>query len=325
MRRRELLSMLGGAAAAWPLMAWAQQPAMPVIGLLSGTTREARQIDAIWKGLNQLGYVEGRNVEIEYRWAEGHFDRLPALAEDLVRRRVALIIAMQSVLAPRAAKAATATIPIVFSIGGDAVKLGLVSSLNRPGGNVTGATFLTNLLGAKRLEILRELVPSGAMIGVLVNPRNPQADSEMNDVQMAASALGLRIHVQNASSQQEIDAAFEEFVRERVNAVTFAADAVYNSRRHQIVALAARHALPTMYFYREFAVAGGLMSYGGNDTEAYRLAGVYAGRVLKGEKPTDLPVQQSTMLELVINLKTAKALGLAVPPTLLALANEVIE
>jgi ABC-type uncharacterized transport system substrate-binding protein len=324
-KRREVLSLLGGATAAWPLLAKAQQPAMPVIGLLSGTTRESRQIDAIWKGLNQLGYIDGQNVGIEYRWAEGQFDRLPALAEELVRRRVALIIAMQSVLAPRAAKAATTTIPIVFSIGGDAVRLGLVSSLNRPGGNVTGATFITNLLGAKRVEILHELVPSGSTIGVLFNPGNPQAESELNDLQTAARTLGLRIHPRNASGQPDIDAAFEEFVRARVNAVTFAADAVYNSRRHQIIALAAQHALPTMYFYREFAVAGGLISYGGTDTEAYRLAGIYAGRILKGEKPADLPVQQSTILELVINLKTARTLGLAVPPTLLALANEVIE
>ena len=328
MKRREFITLLGGAAATpvmSPFAARAQQPALPVIGVLSGTNREARLIDAILQGLNEAGYVEGRNVAIEYRFAEGQFDRLPALAADLINRQVAVIIAMQSPTAPRAAKAATTTIPIVFSIGGDPVKLGLVASLNRPGGNVTGATFLVNTLAGKRVELLREMVPTGALIGVLVNPKNPSSESETADVQAAARAVGLKIHLQNASSESEIDTAFASFVQQRVSAVTFAADAVFNSRRKQIIVLAARHKLPTMYFYRAFANDGGLMSYGGFDTDAYRLAGVYAGRILKGEKSADLPVQQSTKVELVINLKTAKASGIRIPTALLARAEEVIE
>lgn len=325
MRRRQFITMLGGAAAALPLRARAQQTAMPVIGLLSGTNREARLLDAIRQGLAETGYVDGRNVAIEYRWAEGRFDRLPELAADLVRREVALIMAMQSARAPLEAKAATATIPVVFSIGGDPVKLGLVASLNRPGGNVTGATFLVNSLGAKRLELLRELHSSTTLFGLLVNPRNPASEAEVNDVQAAARALGVQIAIQNASNDQEIDAAFANFAERRIGALTFAADATFNSRREKIIALAARHGIPTMYFYRAFAEAGGLASYGGYDTDAYRLAGVYAGRILKGEKPADLPVQQSTKVELVINLKTAKALGIGIPATLLATADDVIE
>ena len=326
MKRRTFIAFLGGATAT-PLMsraAFAQQPP-PVIGVLSGTNREARHVDAILQGLNETGYVEGRNVSLEYRWAEGKFDRLPALAADLLSRQVAVIIAMQSATAPLAAKAATTTVPIVFCIGGDPVKLGLVSSLNRPGGNVTGATFLVNTLAGKRVELLREMVPSGAVIGVLVNPKNPAAESETKDVQSAARAVGLKVYLHNASSESEIDVAFASFVQQRVTAVTFAADAVFNSRRLQLIALAARHKLPTMYFVRAFANDGGLMSYGGFDTDAYRLAGVYAGRILKGEKPADLPVQQSTKVELVINLKTAKASGIKIPPALLARADEVIE
>jgi ABC-type uncharacterized transport system substrate-binding protein len=324
-RRREFAFTLGCAAAAWPLAARAQQPVMPVIGLLSGTDREASQLNAIWRGLNEAGYVEGRNVAIEYRWAEGHLDRLPALAADLVRRQVAVIVAIQSAAAPLAAKAATATIPIVFSIGGDAVKLGLVSSLNRPGGNVTGTSFLYNTLAPKRLELLRELVSNAAVIGLLVNPKNPASESETSDVQAAAGTLGLKIVAQNASSSHDIDAAFASFVQQRVNALTFAADAVFSSHHDQLIALAARHRVPTMYFAREFTDAGGLMSYGGNMTDAYRLAGAYAGRILKGEKPADLPVQQSTKIELAINLKTTKALGITVPLSLLGRADEVIE
>ena len=324
MKRRGFLGLLGGAAVLSPFVARAQQ-AMPVVGLLSGTDREPRQMDAIRQGLKEAGYVEGSNVAIEFRWAEGRFDRLPALAAELVSRPADVILAIQSANAPRAAKAATTSIPIVFSIGGDPVGLGLVASLSRPGGNVTGATFLVNTLGPKRLELLRELVPGGATIGVLVNPKNPAAASETKDLQDAARALGQQIHLQNASSPGEIDAGFASFVQQKVSAVTFAADAVFNSRREQIIALAAQHRLPTMYFIRDFAEAGGLMSYGGSPDDAYRLAGVYAGRILKGEKPADLPVQQSTKLELIVNLKTAKALGIELPPTLLARADEVIE
>ena len=325
-RRRDFVILLGGAAAAWPLAARAQQQsAMPVIGLLSGTDREASRLDAIWRGLNEAGYVEGRNVAIEYRWAEGRLDRLPALATDLVRRRVAVIIAIQSAAAPLAARAATATIPIVFSIGGDAVKLGLISSLNRPGGNITGTTFLYNTLAPKRLELLHELVPNAAVIGLLVNPKNPASESETSDTRAAARALGLKLIVQHASSSHDIDAAFARFVQQRVDALTFAADSVFNSLRGQLIALAARHAVPTMYFAREFSDAGGLMSYGGDMTDAYRLTGVYAGRILKGEKPTDLPTQQATKVELIINLRTAKALGITVPLPLIGRADEVIE
>ena len=324
-KRREFITLLGGAAAAWPLAVRAQQPGTPVIGLLSGTDREASRVDAIWRGLNEAGYVEGQNVAIEYRWAEGHLERLPALAADLVRRRVAVIIAIQSAAAPLAARAASATIPIVFSIGGDAVKLGLVSSLNRPGGNITGTTFLYNTLAPKRLELLHELVPNAAVIGLLVNPKNPASESETSDTEAAARALGLKLIVQNASSSHDIDAAFANFVQQRVDALTFAADAVLNNCRDQLVALAVRHAVPTIYFAREFTDPGGLMSYGGDMTDAYRLTGVYAGRILKGEKPADLPTQQATKVELIINLKTAKALGITVPLPLSGRADEVIE
>lgn len=328
MKRREFMAVLAGAVTL-PLLAppavRAQQRVMPVIGVLSGTNREPRLLAAIHQGLKETGYIEGRNVAIEYRWAEGRFDQLPALTRDLLRRDVAVIIAMQSSTAPLAAKAATTTIPIVFSIGGDPVKLGLVSSLSRPGGNVTGATFLVNSLAGKRLELLREMVPGGAVIGVLVNPKNPASESETKDVQTAARALGLKVHLQNASSESDIDAAFANFAQQRVSAVTFAADAVFNSRRTQLIALAARYKLPTMYFYREFANAGGLMSYGGFDTDAYRQAGVYAGRILKGEKPADLPVQQVTKVELAINMKTAGTLGIKIPPALLVRADEVLE
>jgi putative ABC transport system substrate-binding protein len=296
-----------------------------VIGLLSGTGRDERQLAAIRQGLDEAGFVEGKNVAIEYRFAESQFDRLPTLAADLVRRQVAVLFAIQSSAAGLAAKAATATIPVVFSIGGDPVQLGLVSSLNRPGGNVTGTTFLVNTLAAKRLELLHELVPSATAIGLLVNPNNPASESETSDIRTAARTLGLQLHARNASSEQEIDAAFAHFVEQRVNALTFAADAVLTLRRDQLIALAARHALPTMYFIREFADAGGLMSYGGHIADAYRLAAAYVGRILKGAKPADLPVQQVTKVELVINMKTAKTLGLAFPITLLGRADEVIE
>lgn len=326
MRRRDFLQLFGAATAAstWPLAVRAQQP-MPTIGLLSGTVREASQIEAIQKGLAETGFAEGRNIAIEYRWAEGQFDRLPALAADLVSRQVAVILAIQSPRAPLSAKAATATIPIVFSIGGDPVGLGLVPSLARPGGNITGATFLVNSLGAKRLELLRELVPAAGAIGLLVNSKNPSAASETRDVQEAANSVGQAIHVVQASSPGEIDAAFAELAQQRVTALAVAADAMFNARRTHLITLAAQHRLPTIYFIRDFAESGGLMTYGGSPHDSYRLAGIYAGRILKGEKPADLPVQQSTKVELFINLKTAKAQGLAMPPTLLARADEVIE
>jgi putative ABC transport system substrate-binding protein len=323
MRRRDFITAVLGAAAL-PVTANAQQ-AMPVIGILSGTDRDARNVNAILQGLKEAGFEEGRNVALEYSLAQGRFERLPQLAQDLVRRPVALIVAIQSANAPRAAKAATSDIPIVFSIGGDPVSLGLVASLSRPGSNVTGATFLVNSLAAKRLEVLHDLLPSVRIMGLLVNPKNPAAPSEIADVQSAARTLGVQLHVRNAGSPEDIDAAFADFGAQQVGAVTFAADAVFNAQRSQLIALAARHKLPTMYFYRAFADAGGLISYGGFDTEAYRLAGLYAGRILQGEKPADLPVQQVTRVELVINLKTAKAQGIDIPLALLGRADGVIE
>jgi putative ABC transport system substrate-binding protein len=322
-RRREFINLLGGAALT-PLAAHAQQ-SRPAIGLLSGTNREERLIGAVWKGLNETGFVEGRNAVMEFRFAEGRFDRLPALATELIERGASVIVAMQSATAPLAAKAASATVPVVFSIGGDPVRLGLVASLSRPGGHVTGATFLVNTLSAKRIELARELVPQARVIGLLVNPKNPASASETTDAQAAARALGLELDIANASTPQEIEAAFARFAERRVGAVTFAADATFNAGRKTLIALAARHRLPTIYFYREFANDGGLVSYGGYDTEAYLEAGRYAGRILKGEKPADLPVQQVTRVEMAINLKTAKALGLDVPLSLLGRADEVIE
>ena len=324
-RRQIIGTMLGGAAAGWPLGARAQAPALPVIGLLSGTPYDDRELGAIRKGLGETGYVEGRNVTIVYRSAEGQYDRLPALAAELVRLKVAVILAVGGTASAVAAKAATATIPIAFANGGDPVKVGLVPSLNRPGGNVTGVSFFVTTLGAKRLEVLRELAPTAAAIGFLVNPTNPNIAAEADDVQEAARALNLQLHVENATNDQDIDAAFASFGRRRVGAVILAADAYFLSRRAQLAALAARHALPAMYAVREHAVAGGLVSYGTDRNDAYRLGGVYAGKLLKGEKAADLPVTQSTKFELVINLKTAKALGLNVSPTLVARADEVIE
>ena len=324
MKRRDFITLLGGAAATAPLAARAQQ-AMPVVGLLSGTDRGEGPAAAIRQGLGEAGYVEGRNAAIEYRWAEGKFERLPDLAADLIRRKVSVIVAIQSARSPLAAKEATKSIPVVFSIGGDPVRLGLVASMRRPGGNVTGTSFLVNPLGAKRLELLRELMPKAVKIGLLVNPKNPSADPETRDLQAAASMFGQQIHLQRAGSESEIDAAFANFAQQRIDALTFAADAVFNRHRDQLIALAARHRMPAVYFLRDFADAGGLMSYSGSPNDAYRLAGAYAGRILKGEKPADLPVQQSTKLELIVNLKTAKALGLDVPATILARSEEVIE
>jgi putative tryptophan/tyrosine transport system substrate-binding protein len=310
MRRRDFITLLGGAGAAWPLAARAQQPAMPVVGLLdSGLPDQssANRARAFSQGLSETGYFEGQNVAIEYRYAEFQDDRLRALAVDLVEHRVSVIAALE----PRsaiAAKAATSAIPIVFAIGGDPVKLGLVASLNRPGGNATGVSFLVGTLGAKRLELLQELVPTAALIGFLVDPTNPNAKSETSDIQMAADALGRKLIVVRASTESEIDAAFTSIAQQQADALIIAAQAFFSSQQDRVVAMAERHAIPAIYDTRQYPAAGGLMSYGTSSSDAFRQAGVYAGRILKGEKPADLPTMQSTRFELVINLKTAKAL-----------------
>ena len=323
MRRRAFITLLGGAAAAWPLAARAQQqPAMPVIGLLSGTDRDARQLAAIWRGLNEAGYVEGRNVAIEYRWAEGQYDRLPALVADLVRRQVTAIATVTPVAA-LAAKQATTSIPIVFALGSDPVKDGLVASLNRPGGNVTGATFFGNLLAAKRTELLHQLVADTKVFAVLLNPKNANVELEKNDTQQAVRALGLHLVLVQASTDDEIDKSFADL--QGATALLVSGGARFYDRRRQIAELAVRHAIATCLPYREQAVAGGLMSYGADITDTFRQAGNYLGRILQGEKPADLPVQQPTKFEFVINLQTARLLGLTVPDTLLARADEVIE
>ena len=312
----------------WPLAARAQQPGMPVIGFLGSSSPDqfARPLSAFRQGLNETGYVEGRNVTIEYRWADGQNDRLPALAADLVRRQVNVIAAPGSTPAALAAKAATATIPVIFQVGTDPVAAGLVASLARPAGNVTGVTNINTELVPKRLELLRELIPTANIIALLVNPTSPFiTESISKDLQSATRALGLQLHILNASTEHDFDTVFATFTKLRADVLVIAPDAMFISQSEQLGALTLRHAVPAVTQFREFAAAGGLMSYGGSFTEPTRLVGVYTGRVLKGEKPADLPVMQATKVELVINLKTAKALGINVPNTLIGRADEMIE
>src|SRR5436305_4324336 len=327
MKRRELIILLGGTAAAWPLAAHAQQRAMPLIGFLSSTSPQtfAPRLRAFAQGLKEEGYIEGRNVAIEYRWAGDHEDRLPVLAAELVHRPVTVIVAGGSP-SSLAAKAATANIPIVFETASDPVKLGLVASLNRPGGNLTGVTNLNIEVAQKKLELLRELLPSATIIAVLVNPSAPAITEQfMRDLQAAAPALGMQLHVLYASTDRDLDTAFAALGQLRADALVIGPYLFFNSRAEELGALSLRHAVPAIYIYRKFASAGGLMSYGADETETYRLVGIYTGKILKGANPGDLPVQRVTKVELIINLKTAKALGIAVPLALSGRADEVIE
>jgi putative ABC transport system substrate-binding protein len=326
MRRRTFITLLGGAAARWPLAARAQQPAMPVVGFLNGGSPQPRAylVAAFRQGLRQMGFVEGQNVAIEYRWAEDRNERLPALAAELVSRQVAVIAALGGPAA-RAAKPATATIPIVFSAGVDPVASGLVVSMNRPGGNVTGVSVMSRELNAKQLELLGGLVPEAAAIAVLLNPSNPNNEIFTSDMKAAARALGRQILIVNVSTDGDLDAALTNLIPQHAGALVVTNDAFFTSRRDHIVTLAARYKIPAIYAYREFLVAGGLMSYGTSLAEAFRQVGIYTGRILKGATPADLPVMQRTRFELVINLSTAKALGLEIRPMLLARADEVIE
>jgi ABC-type uncharacterized transport system substrate-binding protein len=327
MQRRKFITLLGGAAAAWPLIAHAQQPSMPVVGFLNAASPGpwASLVAAFRNGLKESGYVEGQSVAIEYRWAEGKYDKLPELAADLVRRGVSVIVATGGSVSVLSAKAATTTIPIVFSTGIDPVGLGLVASLNRPGGNLTGVMLLVSELGGKLLGLLREIVPTGTLIAVLLNPNSPTAEYELNYIQQAARNIKQEIHILHARDEREIDAAFATMIQLGAGALLVGTDPFFNSRRDQLVALAARHRIPAIYEEREYAAAGGLMSYGTSFAEGYRQVGLYTGRILKGEKPADLPIVQAAKFEMVINLKAAKSLGFTVPFGILNAADEVIE
>lgn len=326
MRRREFIAFLGGVAATFPLGARAQQPGTPVIGFLNSgkSAAHADNLSAFRQGLNETGYFEGQNVTIEYRWAEDQYDRLPAMATDLVRQRVAVIAATTTPVPPVAKKATTA-IPIVFVTGADPIKAGLVASLNRPSGNVTGVTALAEEVGPKRLELLRDVVPSARTIVLLFNPADRSAETQAKTIQAAATDLGLKVHTLHASTANDFESVFTDIARLRAGALLISADPFFTSHSKELAELTVRHSVPAIFRFREFAAAGGLMSYGSSLTDAYRLAGVYTGRILKGEKPAGLPVQQSTKVELFINLKTAKAFKLTIPPALLARADEVIE
>ena len=327
MNRREVITLLGGAAVVWPLAARTQQPAMPVVGLLGATTAHgyAAQFAAFRQGLSEAGFVEGRNVAIEYRWAEDQYDRLPALAADLVRRQVAVIATLGGNAASLAAKAVTTTIPVVFHGSVDPVEAGLVASLNRPGGNVTGVVTLNMDTGQKRLELIHELWPAATTVGLLLNLTNTVAEIQSKELQAAARTLGLQLRIANASTERDFDAAFATLSQRQIGGLVIGTDGFLVSQSEQLAALTVRYSLPTIFQYRAFVTAGGLMSYGGSVTDSYRLSGVYTGRILRGEKPADLPVQQATKVELIINLKTAKTLGITFPITLLGRADEVIE
>jgi len=327
MRRRDFITLLGGAAAAWPLATQAQQGAPPTIGFLGPASADgyAPYVEGFRQGLSAAGFVDGRNVAVEYRWADNQLDRLPALAAELVARRVAVIVTGGATAAALAAKTATSSIPIVFAIGADPVKFGLVTSMNRPEGNVTGVSFLANTLVAKQLQLLQGLLPASGVIGVLVNPGNPNAVSDRAQVQAAATSFRLKVHVVDTVAERDFDAAFDDLGRAQVGAVLVFPDALFTGGRRRLAESAIRHKLPVLYPDRSYVEAGGLMSYGSSRTDSYREAGIYVGRILRGEKPSDLPVIQASKFELVINLKTAKALSLEIPATLLALADEVIE
>jgi len=327
MRRRQFITLLGGAAVAWPLAVRAQQPAIPAVGFLNPGLPEPSSflVVAFREGMEKEGYVEGQNVTIEYRWASGHYDELQTLASDLVRRHVVAIAATGGSISAQAAKAATANIPIVFNVGEDPIKLGLVASFNRPGGNITGVNTLSPALESKRLGLLRELVPQAAIVAVLLNPSNPDADLQRRDIQAAASAIGQDLRTFDVGNESDIETAFAALVRQRADALLVGSDVFLTNRREQIVALAARYAVSTIYSFRSFAESGGLMSYSTNLVEVYRQVGFYVGRILKGEKPANLPIVQPTKFELVINLKTAKAMNVKISDNLLSLADEVIE